>query len=45
MDGIAHHDAHDREAPRQPRQRAQVFALVMAPLQRQHWLGGETQFV
>jgi hypothetical protein len=45
MDGIAYHDAHDIEAPRQPRQRAQVFALVVTPLERQYRLGGQPQFV
>jgi len=45
MHGIAHHDARDAKPPRQPRQRAQVLAAVVAPFQRQHRLGGKSQFV
>ena len=45
MHGIANHDAHDAKPPAEPGKRAQVLALVVTPLQRQHRLGGQSQFV
>jgi hypothetical protein len=45
MHRIAHHDAHDAKAPAEARQRAQVFTLVMLPLQRQNRLRCQAQLV
>ena len=45
MQGIAHHDARYAKAPAEPRQRAQVLAPVVPPLQHQHRLRRQTQLV
>jgi hypothetical protein len=45
MHRIAHHDAHDTKATAEPRQRAQVVALIIPPLQRQHRLRRQAQLV
>jgi len=43
--GIAHHDAYDGEAASEAGYRAQVFALIIPPLQRQHRLRSQAQLV
>jgi hypothetical protein len=45
MYGVAHHDAHHFKPPAEPRQRVQVLALVMTPLQRQYRLRRQLQLV
>lgn len=42
---MAHHNGGYAKPPRQARQRAEVFAEIAFPLQRQDGLGGEAQFV
>lgn len=45
MQRIADDNSGHAEAPRQPRQRAQILAGIVLPLERQHRLGCETQCV
>jgi len=45
MHGIAYHNAYDAKAPAEARQGAQIVAAVVMPLQRQHRLRGQAQFV
>jgi len=43
--GIAHYDANHAKPPRQAPQRAQVFAAIVAPFQREHRLRRQAQLV
>lgn len=45
MKRIADHNCGDIEATGKPGQRAQILARIAAPLQGEHGLGGEPQFV
>jgi hypothetical protein len=45
MHRIADYYSHYRKASAETRKRAQIFALVVSPLQRQYWLRGEAQLV
>jgi hypothetical protein len=45
MHRIAHYDANDAKATAEARQRAQVFALIVLPLQRQNRLRRQAQLV
>jgi hypothetical protein len=45
MHGIPHHDACDSIPPAEPRQRAQILAAIMPPLQCQHRLRSQPQLV
>jgi hypothetical protein len=45
MHRIAHHDAHNAKAPAEAGKRAEVFALIVPPLQRQNRLRGQAQLV
>jgi hypothetical protein len=45
MHGIAHHDARHSKPPAEPRQRAQILAAIMPPLQCQHRLRSQPQLV
>ncbi len=45
MQRIAHYNTHDPKAPRQPCQRAQIFALVVPSDKRQDRLRGQPQLI
>ena len=45
MHGIAHHDAHDGEAPAEAGQRTEVVALIALALQRQNRLRCQAQLI